>query len=336
MENEENKYVVFTQKYGHYIIAALAILAFGFLFLPLLKVIPESGDAFNLALYSYVNSPIRLKWTMYLAVAFLLTGIVFVLLKDVQKAFLPIGTYCLILAVVLIALTRKFYKLGLVEDASVKMMYGLYLSIAFVSLAALFALTLSYSKEKMTVRDIAEEGMLLALAFVLNLITFYKAPTGGSVNLQMLPLFILAIRHGPTHGLVACGIIYGFLTMVTDGYGFACYPFDYLIAFGGIAVLGAFKPLIFNKLREQGKTAQSYVLGLSMILVGGILATGFRFAGSLMSSVFIWEYSLLEGIVYNLSYVPLSGGLATALTMALYPALVVLNDRFPVKHSLLY
>ena len=194
MENEENKYVVFTQKYGHYIIAALAMFAFAFLFMPLLKVIPENGDAFNLALYSYVNSPIRLKWTMYLAIAFLLTGIVFVLLKDVQKAFLPIGTYCLILAVVLIALTRKFYKLGLVEDASVKMMYGLYLSIAFVSLAALFALTLSYSKEKMTVRDIAEDGMLIAMAFVLNLIKLFPMP--------LLFLSISALNRFPSSSKV--------------------------------------------------------------------------------------------------------------------------------------
>ena len=320
MENQENKFVSFTQKYGQYVVAAIALIAFGFLFLPLLKV--DFGDGVNkLNLIGYVGSVSSLGWILI-----------------VGAAHLVIGTYSLIFAVVIISLTRKFYKLGLPEDidASVKLAYGTYLSVSFAALAALLSLSLAYSKEKMTVRDIAEEGMLIALAFVLNLITFYKAPSGGSVNLQMLPLFVLAIRHGPTHGFIASAIIYGFLTLVTDGYTIACYPFDYLIAFGGITVLGALKPLIFNKYLDTDKKTQGIILGLSMILAGGIIATAIRYVGSTMSSVIVWEYSLVEGLIYNASYIPLSGALATAAAMALYPLLISINKRFPVKHSYLY
>jgi thiamine transporter len=190
----------------------------------------------------------------------------------------------------------------------------------------------------MSVRDIAEEGMLIALAFILNLIRLFKAPTGGSVNLQMLPLFILAIRHGPTHGFISAGIVYALLSFATDGYPIQCLPFDYIIGFGGVAVLGAFRPLIFNKnvMNEEDSKTKGVVLGLSMILIGGILATGIRFIGSTISSVVgPWGLDWKAAMLYNSIYIPASGGLATVLTMALYPALIQLERRFPLNHGYL-
>ena len=94
--------------------------------------------------------------------------------------------------------------------------------------------------------------------------------------------------------------------------------------------------IIFNKYLDTDKKTQGIILGLSMILAGGIIATAIRYVGSTMSSVIVWEYSLVEGLIYNASYIPLSGALATAAAMALYPLLIMLNKRFPVKHSYLY
>ena len=128
MENQENKFVSFTQKYGQYVIAAIALIAFGFLFLPLLKV--DFGDGVNkLNLIGYVGSVSSLGWILIVGAAHLVIGIVCLLLKRYSKVLLAIGTYALIFAVVIISLIRKFYKLGLPEDidASVKLAYGTYL-----------------------------------------------------------------------------------------------------------------------------------------------------------------------------------------------------------------
>ena len=101
-----------------------------------------------------------------------------------------------------------------------------------MTLSAGLSLSQSYDETDFTIRDIAEDGILIAAAFGLNFIKIPVGPTGGSINLQMLPLMIIALRRGPFHGLVSGGIVYGLLTCLTDGYGFACYPFDYLIGRG--------------------------------------------------------------------------------------------------------
>ncbi|MCR5333186.1 MAG: energy-coupled thiamine transporter ThiT, partial [Bacilli bacterium] len=331
MENEQKdrlSVIEFTQKYGHLIIAALAFIAFGFFFAPILKVVLVDGGSQNISLYHIANGSYKHSWSMYLTVSFLLLGIVFVLLKNVNKTFSSLGTLLLIMAIVMLSLEKKIFELdSMFED--VDFAWGFIVSVACLTLSAFLSLSLFYSVDKMTVRDIAEEGMLIALAFVLNLVKLFPAPTGGSVNLQMLPLFILAMRHGPTHGLIAGGIIYGLITVATDGYGFACYPFDYLIGFGSVAIVGAFKPLIFNRFYEEGRPGKGYILSESMIAVSTILATAVRFFGSTASSVIVWDYSFQAAALYNSMYIPISGGIAAIIIMASFKFIRMFNDRFP-------
>ena len=335
---EENKEIVekeydspffnFMHKFGQFIIAGLALIGLGMLFLPILKV----GDG-SINLVEYFVGHYKFGWSMYLTVAFLILGVVFTLLRKVHKYFLTYGTLAFILTEMMLALAKAFFKLN--DLAKPKIAYGLILSMVFVGIAALIGLASSYDQEKMSVRDIAEEGMLISLAFVLNIITLFKAPTGGSINLQMLPLFLLALRHGPTHGLIAGGIVYGLLTCLTDGYGLQTYPFDYLIGFGSIAIMGAFKDLVFNKdvMLEDGNKTKGYVLAEVFIFVGGLASTILRFAGSTASSMIIYEVGFIDSLVYNSMYVPISGAIAIVATMLLFPAMVILNKKYPVKHS---
>lgn len=338
MENQENKFVSFTQKYGHYIVGALAFIALGLMFAPLLGVGLVGNDgrlAYVTLANAFTKDGPQYSWFMIVAASLTLIGGVLVLFKNKNKTFSALGILTLIIALVFFALIKKVFKLD-ERYQSVDIAAGFIASIAFLSLATLLSLTLFYSVEKMTVRDIAEEGMLIALAFVLNLITFFKAPTGGSVNLQMLPLFILALRHGPTHGLISAGIVYGLISMATDGYTFACYPFDYLIGFGSVAIIGAFKPQILNKYLDESKPlTKGYVIGESFLFLAGVLATFVRFVGSTLSSIIVWEYSFKAAALYNSIYIPVSGALALLSTMLLLPAIVQLNKRFPVVHSYL-
>ena len=123
---------------------------------------------------------------------------------------------------------------------SVDVSWSLACSILFIMLAAGSTLFVNKNLFKLSTHAIAEDGVLIALAFVLNFVKVPLAAAGGSVNLQLLPLFIIALRRGPLHGLVASGVVYGLLTCLTDGYGLITFPFDYLIGFGSAGFVGIF------------------------------------------------------------------------------------------------
>lgn len=338
MENSEKQkpiFIQFMEKYGHYIVSGLVVLGILMLFLPTFSYVINKGNPsgyFTLA--NYFKDGFKFGWTMFINIGLLIVAVILLLLKEKEKFFLPIATFLIIFGIILLAISKSFLELSF-GSVSIKYTYGFYISIAFLTIAAFFSLSMSYDKDQMSVRDIAEEGVLVAMAFILNLITLFKAPTGGSVNLQMLPLFLLALRHGPTHGLIAGGIVYGLITCATDGYGFACYPFDYLIGFGSIAVVGGFQKLVFNKYitNDDGQLTKGFVVGELALFAAGLLSTLVRYIGSTASSVIVWEMSLTEGLIYNSIYVPVSGGIAIVASMLLLPAIVKLNKEFPVKHS---
>ena len=128
-----------------------------------------------------------------------------------------------------------------------------------------------YQRRPLNIGEIAENGILIAMAFGLNFIKIPVGATGGSINFQMLPLMIIALRRGPASGLICGGILFGLLTCLTDGYGFACYPFDYLIGFGSVAVMGFFRPFIFGQ-NQKGYNFK----GEAFLLLAGVLSTFIR------------------------------------------------------------
>lgn len=175
-----------------------------------------------------------------------------------------------------------------------------------------------------TTRDITESGVLIAAALGLNFIRLFPAPTGGSVNLQMLPLFLLAIRRGPLKGFIGCGIVYGLISCLTDGWGFAYFPFDYLLGFGGASFLGFFSTRILPSDKDNYNFK-----GELYLAIGAIGATFIRFVGGTISSMIFYDLDLTGAMLYNVGYVFISGGLALAILMALYGPLLKINRRFP-------
>lgn len=175
-----------------------------------------------------------------------------------------------------------------------------------------------------TTRDITESGVLIASALGLNFIRLFPAPTGGSVNLQMLPLFLLAIRRGPLKGFIGCGIVYGLISCLTDGWGFAYFPFDYLLGFGAASFLGFFSKYILPTDKDNYN-----VKGLVFLAIGAVGATFIRFVGGTISSMVFYDLDIANAMVYNVGYVFISGGLALAVLMVLYGPLLKINKRFP-------
>ena len=346
----------FFRKYAWIFAIGSAILAIVLMLLPVLnyeireeiydlttgKRISKTDYVYNINLISYFTTSFKLNYTMFITLGLIVIGIGFTVASKFKKEMITAGGIFFLLSMCMIILSKEFFKAEenavmeyakIVGDQNqegfsaslhdVTLSWGSALGIAFTNIA--FAFTMVTNKQH-TVREIVEEGVLISLAFVLNFIKIPVGPTGGSINFQMLPLMIIALRHGPQHGFIAGGIVYGLLTCLTDGYGFACYPFDYLIGFGSVAVMGFFRKFIFSK--EQNTYN---VKGLIFIFVAGLLATVVRYIGSNVSSIVVYGYTLKAALNYNAFYIPLSGLISTIAFMAIYGPLIKINKNYPVS-----
>lgn len=325
----------FFKKWGWLFTVAFIVTAIAFLFAPVLIVNFKDGEgvkwseSFNLISYFNDFGDGR---TMDITIMILLAGLGCAVAGHWKEEIGVLGTLICLVGVCFLILAKEFamdYVSDLESFKSVEIGWGNALSIAFASFAAGASLIPSFRKNSLTVRDIAEDGMLIAMAFGLNFLKLFSAPTGGSVNLQMLPLMLIALRHGPFHGFLCGGLIYGLLTCLTDGYGFATFPFDYLIGFGSVAVLGFFRPLIF------GENQKGYNLkGEIFLFLGGLLSTALRYVGGTVSSMVVYGADITYALWYNSIYITVSGAFAFAIIMALYGPLLRVHRMFPVGRGM--
>ena len=290
-------------------------------------------------LIDYFRNGFTFDWTMWVTLGLLFVGIVlpiiagFLARGEKGKENLMIGSaLSFLVAFCFLFLSREFFANNSAEIEnyhSVDISWGCAFSILFTVLAAGASTITPYQRRPISVGEIAENGILIAMAFGLNFIKIPVGATGGSINFQMLPLMIIALRRGPASGLICGGILFGLLTCLTDGYGFACYPFDYLIGFGSVAVMGFFRPFIFGQ-NQKGYNFK----GEAFLLLAGVLSTFVRFVGGTVSSILIYNTTFVAALIYNVGYISLSGILALAVLMAIYGPLVKVNASFPARKSL--
>ncbi|NLJ74686.1 MAG: energy-coupled thiamine transporter ThiT [Firmicutes bacterium] len=130
-----------------------------------------------------------------------------------------------------------------------------------------------------------ETAVLVALALLLSLITLWKMPQGGSVSLEMLPIFVLAFRRGGKVGM-AGGALLGLLKLLINPY--ILHPIQVIFDY----------PLPFALLGAAGFIKESRLLG---VFVGSFL----RYITHVISGVvFFGEYAP-EGtpaLLYSMSY----------------------------------
>lgn len=321
--------------------SAFGIIAILFLLGPVVTYKTEVGDTetkYAVTLIDYFRNGFTFDWTMWVTLGLLFVGIVlpiiagFLVRGEKGKENLMIGSaLSFLVAFCFLFLSREFFANNSAEIEnyhSVDISWGCAFSILFTVLAAGASTITPYQRRPISVGEIAENGILIAMAFGLN---FIKLPiqVQGSVNFQMLPLMIIALRRGPASGLICGGILFGLLTCLTDGYGFVTYPFDYLIGFGSVAVMGFFRPLIFGQ-NQKGYNFKGEVF----LLLAGVLSTFVRFVGGTVSSILIYNTTFVAALIYNVGYISLSGILALAVLMAIYGPLVKVNASFPARKSL--
>ena len=121
-------------------------------------------------------------------------------------------------------------------------------------------------------RTLCEAAILIALSLVLETITLYKLPNGGSVTLSMVPIILFAVRSGCGWGAMA-GFVFGGINYLMGGVSidWTTIICDYFIAF---SMLG-FGAGLFSKKK----------LGC---IWGSLTGISFQFLASYLVGVFVW------------------------------------------------
>jgi len=196
------------------------------------------------------------------------------------------------------------------------------IAIVLTFASSLLALTLANGKNAFTTYQIVEMAMLVGMAVVLDLpgLKIRIGTSGGSIGFTMVPLLILALRQGPLKGFIGAGIVYGFITCILDGWGLFSFPFDYLLGYGAMAIVGFFKALIFPKNVEKFNFK-----GALFLIIGIVLAVFARLMASIISGIVFWEYDFWGSLIYNVAYILPSGGIVLATMILLYDPLIRMN-----------
>ncbi|MCG3086950.1 energy-coupled thiamine transporter ThiT [Sporosarcina cyprini] len=145
-----------------------------------------------------------------------------------------------------------------------------------------------------------EVAILGALSFVLDNLTLFKMPQGGSVTLSMLPVIIMAYRWGIVGGMLT-GLLTGILQAIIGGY--VIHPvqafLDYFGAYTFVGLAGVTFGWL-NKSRKAGKKGSM----AAAIIVGTVLGGLLRYMAHVIGGVvFFSEYAGDQPVwIYSLVY----------------------------------
>jgi thiamine transporter len=158
----------------------------------------------------------------------------------------------------------------------------------------------------------SELALLVALALILDKLTLFTLPQGGSVTLGMLPLLLLAHRRGWRLGLLA-GFLTGLLQLLFGGYFLNLWQvaLDYLLAYTCLGLAGWLPTDRYPRLSHM-LVADSLAIALRL---GCHILAGILFYGQYApAGTPVWLYSSL----YNLSFLVPTALLNLSLLTLLY------------------
>lgn len=190
---------------------------------------------------------------------------------------------------------------------------------------ALLIIFMSVKKIKFATDIIVKIGIAVALSAVLNQITLYKMPQGGSITPgSMVPIVIISIIYGPQVGMLT-GFLMGVIDLLLGGY--VVHPaqilLDYPLAYMCIGLSGYIRP-------NLGKDAPSVI---KIKLISGILI-GFlaRLACHVTTGIiFFAEYAkgknpFIYSLGYNFSFLSIEF-LITAFILSGFPLKQILGKN---------
>ena len=173
-------------------------------------------------------------------------------------------------------------------------------------------------KRRLYTRMLCEGAIMVALALVLNQLKIFRLPNGGSITLEMLPIFFYAVRWGVGPGLLA-GFAFGLLQMFIDGavaWGWQSLLLDYLVAFTPLGLAGLFKGKDWGIFAG---TVLGSVVRFIVHFISGITIYAITVPTQLFSATYTspWMYSL----AYNGSYMAIDMALCLVVFGLLYKPL---------------
>ena len=156
---------------------------------------------------------------------------------------------------------------------------------------------------------LVEGALAVALSVVFSALRLWTMPQGGSITLEMLPIFLFALRRGGKAGCAA-GAVSGIMQLITGGY--IVHPLqallDYPFAFGVLGVAGFFR----NRPLWLGIT-----LGAVLRFFCHVLTGVFFFGSFAPEGTNVWIYSA----VYNSTYMVPTLLVCGVLTYIIWPRL---------------
>lgn len=160
-------------------------------------------------------------------------------------------------------------------------------------------------KRRFAVEELVEIGVVLALAVVLGMFRIFRMPQGGSISLEMVPIFYIAFKYGLVPGIVT-GTLYGVLQLFLGAY--IVHPLqlilDYPLAFALLGVAGLFKRRV-EKSPDLLVISGAILIGtlgrfLSHIFSGVIFFS--QYAPDEMWGLSIGNNPYLYSFLYNVSF----------------------------------
>ena len=122
---------------------------------------------------------------------------------------------------------------------------------------------------------LCEGAVFVALAQILGYIKLFTLPNGGSITLNMLPIFIFCARWGFGPGMLA-SFSFSLLQLLLDGayaWGWQSIIGDYIVAYSLLGLAGLFKD------KPRG------------LMLGSVAGTAARFVAAWVVGAVVWgEY----------------------------------------------
>ncbi len=175
------------------------------------------------------------------------------------------------------------------------------------------------------IHALCESAIMLALAFVLSSLPLYEMPMGGSVTFaSMLPIFLIAIKHGPRYGFPVA-FLYA-VTQLLQGLK----NFAYAESFGVILVIALFDyllPFTLLGLVSLTRRIKNEKLPRLGCYIGIFLSVLLRFACHFISGYVVWWQWAPEGMgpalysfLYNGSFLLPEFGITLVIAVLLLEA----------------
>jgi thiamine transporter ThiT len=260
----------------------------------------------------------------------------------ISLGFLYLSLFLLLFASFIIPIVDDFYT-SISGSISIDYVSGngnnnvAIIAIVFTLIMSIMVFGKIFESNKFTVTEITEIAVLVALAVVLD--KFARIPiqaNGGSISFSAVPLFIIGIRHGGFKSFIASSLIFGFITCLLDGYGFATYPFDYFVALSGYCFVGIF----FNFAKKHfvdGKdlsTSKTFGIYFTAILLSGLPVMIVRYIGHIISGTILYQpITFLDNFIYQSTYVPASVWCSIGATLVLLEPILLIQRAFPTKKN---